>query len=362
MRDAVVARTATGRSFRPVPETYLDQLTGHVRSLAVDGRGDDARGRHLASLYALEWSYRHGWFDYRPTRDPGRWTLLLVDVVGARMGLAPRERLTSPVSAFLARMEAVNLELVAARTREALVAGVANAFDIPDALAAPLVGRMSLAAALWAHGVPASGPTGREKHPQGRQVRKALRGCIDAHWDRQLEAVEANDAIDAETVLAAVPISYAVMARAVQSALERVGEDLGQVPFAVFYALLTDARRGGRVWRPPERYVEGGSYDRAAFESMVGHTLTSSRSRKGRYRRSSALAELGLSASFPRTVARIDRWLGTELIPEFCLAVGGAGYLRGDWYSWAQERSERIERRHLALVEGVADARGGAVR
>lgn len=356
MREAVVAPTSPDRSFRAVPEIYVGQLAQHVRSLALDGRGDDARGRHLASLYALEWAYRYGWFDYRPTRDPGRWALLLIDVVGARAGLSPLERLTSPVDAFLARTANVGLERVAARTREALVAGVAKTYDLPVGLASPLVGRMSLAAALWVLGVPSTGTTGCEKHPQGRQVRKVLRARIDAIWDRQLEALEMRGSIDAETVFAAIPASYRVTARAVRAALVRVGEDLAHVPFAVFYALLTDARRGGRVWRPPDRFVEGGSYDRAAFEAMVGHVLTTSRSRKRRDQRSSALAELGLSASFPRTFVRIDRWLELGDIPELCLARGGVTYPHCDWFSWSQQRSDRIERRHMALVEGIADA------
>lgn len=356
MREATVAPTPPDRAFRAVPEIYVGQLARHVRSLALDGRGDDARGRHLASLYALEWAYRHDWFDYRPTRDPGRWALLLIDVVGARAGLSPVERLTSPVDAFLSRTAKVGLERVADRTREALVAGIAKTYDLPVDLTAPLVERMSLAAALWALGVPPTGTAGREKHPQGRQIRKVLRTRIDAIWDGQLDALETLGPIDAETVLAAIPASYRVTAEAVRAALVRVGEDLAHVPFAVFYALLTDARRGGRVWRPPDRFVEGGSYDRAAFEAMVGHVLTTSRSRKRRDQRSSVLAELGLSASFPKTFVRIDRWLESRDMPELCLAPGREPYPRCDWFSWSQQRSARIERRHMTLVEGIANA------
>lgn len=353
MADGILAPTSTGRPFLAVPERYVVQFERRLRSLALDGRGDDARGRHLASLYALEWVYRHGLFEYRPARDPGRWLVLLLDVAGARMGLSPSARLTSPIGEFFARLGQIGLGQVAQRSRAAVFASLARTYGLPTTLTLPLLDRMSAASVLWSLGVPACATEEREKHPQGRQVRKALRARIDGVWSARLVALETARPVGAAVTLGAIPISFAVLASAVQAALVRVGEDLEQVPFAVFYALLTDARRGGRVWRPHDAYVEGGSYDRATFDTTVGHALQAARSRKRRYRRSSALAELGLSATFPATIARLDRWLRVTPPDELRLdrtADGKTGY---GWYAWARSEADTIASIHGNLVQAI---------
>lgn len=353
MPEANLVPTSTGRSFLAVPDRYVVQFERRLRSLAVDGRGDDARGRHLASLYALEWAYRNGLFEYRPSRDPGRWLVLLLDVAGARMGLSPATRLRRPVGEFFARLGRIGLDLVAQRTRTALLASVARAYGLQSRLATQTLDRMSVASVLWSLSVPVSGTAEREKHPQGRQVRKALRARIDGAWSARLVTLQTAGTVDATVMLSAIPISFTVTARAVQAALVRVGEDLDQAPFAVFYALLTDARHGGRVWRPDDAYVEGGSYDRATFDATVGHALQTARSRKRRDRRSIALAELGLSATFPATIARLDRWLRAEPPDELRLdrtAEGKTGY---GWYAWARSEADTIAAIHGNLVRGI---------
>lgn len=338
------------RTYEPVPEQYLAALAGVVRDYAAAGRGDEARGRHLAALYALEWCYRHDLFDYRPTRDPARWLLLLLDVAGARIGLSPEDRIRRTLRTFHADLAGIGLPAVASRTRHALRRGVATTMGIPSALAGPLADRMSAGATLWALGVPPSGPSGREKHPQGREIRKVLRARLDAGWDEALATIDTQRTPNAYDILAAIPFSFDVATRTIEASLERVGESLTSVPFAVFYALLTDARRGGRVWDPPAHYVDGGTFDRAAFDAAVGHALGAARSRKNRFRRSAALAELGLSATFPRTVARIDRWLAQRPIPEFRLDDPAGTYPEPDWYSWSVLEGAHIRQRHTALV------------
>ena len=346
------------RRFPAVSVGYLEGLALRIRSLALDGRGDDARGRHLASLYALEWAYRNGLFAYRPSRDPGHWLLLLLDVAGARAGLAPTDRVQMSADALFARLCEIDLRHIVRHTRAVVLEHVARRLGLSVQFAEPLLARMSVAAVLNLLGVGPADAARAEKHPQGRQVRKVLRARVDAGWERRLGAFEPVVERDPGVLLAALPISFGLSLRTVQSAMLRVGEDLAHVPFAVYYALLTDARRGGRVWRPPDRYVEGGCYDRATFDLAVGHALDAVRSRKRRYRRSSALSELGMSALFPATVARLDAWLERYPFAPFRLDAGQSAAGQVDWYLWAQTEMESIEALHARLVAAFAAAAG----
>ena len=346
------------RRFPAVAAGSLEGFAVRVRSLAIDGRGDDARGRHLASLYALEWAYGNGLFAYRPSRDPGHWLLLLLDVAGARAGLPPSDRVQMSADALFARLSEIDLRHTVTHTRAVVLEHVARRLGLPVQLAEPLLARMSVAAVLNLLGVGPASAARAEKHPQGRQVRKVLRARVDVGWERRLGALEPAVEGDARVLLAALPISFGLGLRTVQSAMLRVGEDLAQVPFAVYYALLTDARRGGRVWRPPDRYVEGGCYDRATFDLAVGHALDAVRSRKRRYRRSSALSELGMSALFPATVARLDAWLQRYPFAPFRLDAPQSATGQVDWYLWAQTEMEHIEALHSRLVAAFAAAAG----
>ena len=345
--------TRTGPVWQAVPDDYRHDLAGMVRALGTEGRGDDARGRYLASLYALEWAFRRGVLEYRPRRDPGRWMLLLLDVGGARAGLAPDERLALPLDAFLERLAGIDLPELARITREHLVACVARSLATTPALVEPLVGRMSVASVLYRLGVTSVNGVFGDKHPQARHFRRVLRERVDEAWAQALTRLDQRGPPSAEQLLASLPVAFDLCARTVRAALLRVGEDLAHVPFAVFYALVTDARRGGRVWRPADRYVEGGCYDRASFELAVGHSLEFVRSRKRRYRRSSALSELGLSAIFPNSIARIDEWLERGDYPVFRLDTAPALASERDWYAWALAQRVRIAAHHDRLVDAV---------
>ena len=343
----------TGPVWQAVPDDYRHDLAGMVRALGMEGRGDDARGRYLASLYALEWAFRRGVLEYRPNRDPGRWMLLLLDVGGARAGLAPDERLALTPDAFLARLATIDLPELARITRDVLVVGVARSLATTPALVEPLVGRMSVASVLYRLGVTSATGVFGDKHPQARHFRRVLRERVDDAWARELARLGRRGPPSAQQLLAALPIAFDLCTRTVRAALLRVGEDLAHVPFAVFYALVTDARRGGRVWLPADRYVEGGCYDRASFELTVGHTLELVRSRKRRHRRSSALSELGFSAIFPNSIARIDDWLERGAYPVFQLDAAPALASERDWYAWAVAQRVRIAAHHDRLVDAV---------
>lgn len=336
-----------------MPRAYRDELEGVLRGFVNVGRGDDARGRHLAALLSLETALEHGLFSYRPSRDAAAWLMLLVDVVGERLALTPAARLDMPVRAFLSDLARLELRTTARVTEEALASALARCTGLDAALARGLLAHVGVAALLWTLGYRARDLNG-ERHPQARHVRKLVRARVDLAWERQLRALEGRRRIDALDVLAALPISFRHAARAVQMVLRRVDEDLEHVPFAVFYALVTDARRGGRVWRPPARYVESGCYSRAVFDATVGHALDGSRSRRRRYGRSVALSDLGLSAMYPSTVARLDAWLERFDLPELQLADAGVG-ADGAWVDLVGAQRDTVARRHASLVHGLRE-------
>lgn len=345
----------------PPPSDYFGRLAGHIRTLASEGRGDDARGRNLATLYVLEWTYARGQMDYRPRRDVSGWLIMLADIAGARLGLGPADRLCLAFHDFLGALESVGLRHVACQTRRATYDALSKKLATSHLLIEPFADRMQLASVLWHLGHPGKRSPSPEKHPQARHLRKTLRARLDDAWDLALHGRERNGPIDELGFLAALPLSFDVASGVVQAALQRVDEDLGAVPFAVFYALLTDARRGGRVWRPAERYVEGVAYSRTTFEAAVGHALVATRSRRRRYARSAALSELGLSALFPTTVARLDAWLDSYRLPAFEVTAPEGRGATEDWYTWARRQVDQIKRDHARHAE-VLSLDGGVAR
>ncbi len=336
-----------------MPLAYRDELVAVLRAFSLGGRGDDARGRNLASLHALEEALELGLFDYRPTRDAAAWSMLLIDIVGDRLALSPTERLDVSMRGFLDHLDALALRHTARITEEALVDALARTMGLSRPLARPLLSQIRVAALLWLLGYRCDGRLA-ERHPQARHVRKLVRARVDAAWERQLAGAEAHG-IDALDVLAALPITFGHAVQAVQVALRRADEDLAHVPFAVFYALATDARRGGRVWYPPARYVENGCYDRATFDATVGHVLDGSRSRRRRFGRSVALSDLGLSAMYPASIARLDAWLARHDLTPLHFP-SGRDVLTVDWYAWATSHADEVAWRRRRLLAFVREA------
>jgi hypothetical protein len=254
-----------------------------------------------------------------------------------------------PVEDFFRAMETLHLERVARSSYLSMVNCIAQRHAISPRLAEPWVGRLTVAAMAWHMGVPREGIDGREKHPQGRQVRKALRGAIDHGWSATLEAHGPEIEEPAIKVFASLPLPLRASIATIESVLSRVGEGLDHVPFAVFYALLTDARKGGRVWQPPAGYLDARGFDRSAYDTSVGNRLESTRSRRRRYVRPATLSEFGLSAVYPRTVAKIDRWLESERPAPLCIGSKDEPALA--WHEYLTGALDEIERQHARLVE-----------
>ena len=242
------------------PDSYLHELAAHLRRLALAGRGEDVRGRNLLALHVLETSYAHAWLSYAPNRDVGRWLMMLLDLVGARAGLGPEARLQRTVGAFLDDLSDIGLRELADVTEGAVLLGLSRRFDWPSLALAPVTPHLSMGAVLWHMGFHSDAYLSQvhfEKHSQGKLIRRKLGGTLDELWAHAAHRLLAGEAPTALHVLAALPPSFPVVLEQVQAALERVDESLEGAPFAVFYALVTDAARAGRRWDPPERFVEG---------------------------------------------------------------------------------------------------------
>ena len=346
------------------PDSYLHELAAHLRRLALAGRGEDVRGRNLLALHVLETSYAHAWLSYAPNRDVGRWLMMLLDLVGARAGLGPEARLQRTVGAFLDDLSDIGLRELADVTEGAVLLGLSRRFDWPSLALAPVTPHLSMGAVLWHMGFHSDAYLSQvhfEKHSQGKLIRRKLGGTLDELWAHAAHRRLAGEAPTALHVLAALPPSFPVVLEQVQAALERVDESLEGAPFAVFYALVTDAARAGRRWDPPERFVEGWAYSRADFERAVGRTLSGAHSRKARYRRSVALAELGLSSFFPTTVALVDGWLAHCGCSELWVEPPDGAHAGGDegWLAAARARLEAIEDLQWGIYASVTEAMEG---
>jgi hypothetical protein len=346
------------------PAPYLDEVAAHIRRLALAGRGEDVRGRNLLALHVLETSYAHGWLSYAPQRDVGRWLVMLLDLVGARVGLTPEARLDRTVDAFLGDLRDTGLLRVADVTDAAVLQGLSRRLAWPRLALEPVAPHLSMGAVLWHVGFRSSAYRSQvhfEKHSQGKLIRRKIGATLDELWAHAVHEQLAGAPPRALNVLAALPPSFSVVLAQVESGLRRVDESLDGMPFAVFYALVTDAARAGRRWDPPDRFVEGWAYSREDFERAVGRTLKGAHSRKRRYRRSVALAELGLSSFFPTTVALIDSWLAGCRCSELWVEPPEGAHAGEEvgWLELARANMEAIEDLQWRVYASVTDGLDG---
>lgn len=342
------------------PEAYVDEVALYVRRLALSGRGEDVRGRNLLALQVLEAGYGHGWVSYAPNRDIARWLVMLLDLVGARRGMGPRQRIERTLGAFLGEVEAAGMHRLAGVTRRVLLTQLARALDWPLAAASVLGPQLAVVAALWHLGFRGDAYRNQvhfEKNSQGKLVRRKLTAMVDGPWAGALRELVGDAPPTSAHVLAALPPDLDVIIRQVGGALERIDEPLEGVPFAVFYSLVTDAARAGRRWDPPARYVQGSAYTREDFERAVGRFARGAR-RHGRYQRSASLAELGLSGFFPETVAVIDGWLAAGRCSELWVEPPAGGHAGGEdgWLEAAYARRDTIRAYQARIRAAVTEA------
>ncbi len=337
------------------PDTFRGDVERHLRELAHTGRGDNARGRNLHALNVLEWALARDWMRYRPTRDAARWLLMLLDLVGAYADLDVPARLRLPFGRFLELLGRVALVRLAAVTRAATADALARRRPRrrrPPLERAPVAG--PVLTVLWNLGYsPHSYRTQVhfEKHSQGRLVRRKIAATVDGAWAEAVREEAELHGPGAALLLAALPPGFGTCYRVIETTLRRSEDSLTANPFAVFYALATDAVRGGRVWEPADALVEGAAYGREDFHLALG------RSRHGhgdrRATRGSALAELGLSTYFPRTVELLDLWLVSRQLPELWVGEDAPTNRDETWHTFARRAADDVNGAHRAILRRV---------
>jgi hypothetical protein len=328
------------------------------------GRGDDARGRHRLTLTLLDAAWgRPGWplHGYRPRRNPGAFLALTADLAfdlrhglgiralgarghaGAEMAAVRgflRERLDRPWTEALDDVRALGWHQLAAAVettvREALVTTPCG--DRRPARGAGA--EPSLARALACLGFDAATAAGDEHHPVAGDLRGELRRGLDGAWSAALDAWPRRDLAG---FFAAWPVDPLELL-----AVSGVDEALRDLDFAVVYARVTDARPPGRRWPPPTSLAGDDPESRAAFQALAGRRADDPVSR-----REQRLLRLGLSATFPATVAGLDARLAACDVPA-ALRAGA------DWRGALDASAERIEVARAAFLARVDEHLGGA--
>jgi hypothetical protein len=317
-------------------DTYRAKLETLLEALAAPQRGDDARGRNLQALYFLKYALRYGWFAYAPSRQPGRWLIVLLDLCGAASGRDVRSRLDLRVQEFMDVLRELQLSHVADMTCNTLVRALE---PLPPyrTIGRPLLFRvlssMGMVALLRHLGVDPDALQRSRDHAgsvHGQKIRQQVSEHLDVFWCEALARL-ADDAIpDTARVLAGLPPSFSQVEALVEHPSQADVQGLHDLPFAVFYARVTDA---------PDHLWESGVYvpddARSIFEESVG------RMREHRKARDDATSppvkhlRLGLRSACPRSLAVIDRWLERQPLNAF--------FWEQDW--------TRLRLEHAVLIE-----------
>ena len=330
-----------------------DAFTERFVSWLTDGRGDSARGRHRQALMLLDSAWgRPGWplHDYRPRRDPGAFLALVSDLAldlryrtgekalgaggridseHARLRAFLRERLMQPWTLVLEDIRALGWWCVASQ----LESVTRSALKQPDG------GDEPLALALAHLGVD-PGARRDEHHPVAGDLRRALRLGLDEPWSAALDDHQRSDLVGFLATWPTDPLALL--------SEPGVADEFGELDFAVFYALVTDARAPGRRWWPPAALVPEERESREHFAAMAGRLDGDAVSR-----REQRLLRLGLSATFPGVVARLDALLASPSVPR-------ALHHGEPWGATVDTLAERVELARRAFLARVGEKIGGA--
>lgn len=305
---------------------------------------------------------RPGWplHAYRPRRDPGAFLALTADLAyDLRYGLGARalgtrghvaeelaqvrgflrQRLARPWIDALDDARAVGWHRIAGEVettvRRALGATSCGGLAHRGAAAEP-----TLAQVLDCLGFDGGTEASDEHHPVAGDLRSELRRALDGPWHAALASWPRRDLAG---FLAAWPVDPLALL-----ALPGIDEALHELDFAVFYARVSDARPPGRRWRPPAALAPGDDEGRGLFEALAGRRADDASSR-----REQRLLRLGLSATFPMTVAALDARLAARDAPT-ALRAGG------DWWGAVDAAAERIEVARAAFLVRVDERLGVA--
>ena len=360
-------------------DDYLDELVMYFYSLTAIGRGDSARGRGLQVLYFLNYVWaapKLPLYSYRPHRKPASFLAMAVDLYAdlshkhAELFFEGRsadvERslklfLQKTWFEFCTGLREGGLGRFADILDEVIRSALRNAdqSDLPAELAQlDLYMTPAQFARFDRHAFidhvplhqlfaylrfrpPGLWDVKSEQHPVGGDLRAAIRESYDVLWARVVTRVTHPNVVK---LFAMLPINCFSL---FTSTYTYQDED-----FAVFYARLTDSRRPGRKWSPPAAYVGNTPEDREHFTF-----LTAGDKRDGFLRKAQRLERIGLSSTFPTTVAVFDAWLES---PEHFRELRE----RAPWWRYLEHyRNDVTRERRLflnCLIEEAATPGGGS--
>jgi hypothetical protein len=329
------------------PTDYHRALEHVLESWSVTERGDDPRGRNLQALYFLEFALEHGWFSYLPSRQPGRWVMNLLDLLGSLAGKSASQRLGLDIRGLVSLLSHHRLTHIAELTCATLTRSLEMCPEFRD-LSRPLMRRVletldMVSLLQWLGFKPDAVLSARDRAGSvyGQKIRQQLSNQLDPHWETVIASLEQESIPDFLRVLVSLPPSFQQLETMIEHQLQLEDSSLKEIPFAVFYARVTDAP--GDEWSGRHYISED---DRSAFEAWVG---------RHRERRLSGVTgfetnhikqfRLGVRAACPLTIQVIDRWLEQKPIPEFCW--------ESDWFAkYSHQRLwlETLERTVIGRV------------
>lgn len=316
---------------------HVNQLAADFATLVTGSRGDSARGKNFYTLHLLDFIWSQPQFPlytYRPTRNPAAFLAMVFDLIGDYLhGYADRlqdesgrtkhtpslqttirRRLGTRWDCFIDELVIAGLSHLAAvldettktvlrsRSRSSLPSYLhrLRVYMTPSQLAQvkvnALIDHLTVMEVFSYLGFRKLSASGQEQHPVGGDLRKSIRETFDEGWQRALEKQSERNLV---TLFASQPVDILRL-----TAMAATSNELTDCDFAVFYAVITDAKAPGRTWQPPEAYVGSGEEDQQTFAYLTARTPQDVLSRKLQ-----GLARLGLSSTFPKAIRVLDTWL-----------------------------------------------------
>ncbi len=364
------------------------KVLAHFLRLAQPSRGMATSGRRLQVLFVLEQLYAESpENDLFKLKTPEKWLSFLVDVLGRYQASADklllagiddwyhgdRQRwqdawqprleasLDQSLNAFVGYLEDNGLAHLAAFTKQVTLAYLrthkqslarvqlgdfVHAYPLAELPLAEIFALLPPLAETRQQMPLFATTSGQERHGAVRKLLASWQARLADPWFKVVTtwAAELDKALEGYHMVACLPAGLASF-RHVHEVLDKhLGHDTSGCVFAVYYKLASDAKQRatkkgatqqGRVWSAPAHY--GGSALEEFFDIYQSGD------------RELALVQLGLSASYPDTVAWLDACLDANDFVELGDGTNGPA-----WYEYIDEHANLIAALGRAFAEAVS--------
>ncbi len=342
----------------------IQPFVDHFYSLALEGHGDLARGRHFFVLHFLELAFAKGMSKYRPSKAPHQWLALLFDVVNDYLngylvsGKSEKEirdliqkGLEQTWQEFMVCLKNIALSEIATLTDVTIKNYLLKESSLKlylgnENLTQLDINSMSVVDIFtWLPSLAQAGSKG--KHTIGGSLLKLVRKLFSESWYEVIKLWPKNDLPLLLYAFGCLPLSGISLLNIIADYLEDkynlAPEDYG---FAVLYILATnstpfkqkDPILRARQWQVVNCYLS--EQDEVNFGVLFD---VDSREDS---RRPLELACLSLSAAFPQAIRVIDNWL--EHCDDFPELFGDK-----PWHESVQEHLDNIEAIEASVLEAV---------